>query len=110
MEVASRYFRAGADKISLGSDAVYAAEVREKRFSAGKILQFGLDWKRSVGNWCTTETKQSEPSKVLKVNEGNTFNERTGNHTTRNTNQRRSENKYRYCEESTGVGTHHTGF
>lgn len=27
MEVASRYFRAGADKISLGSDAVYAAEV-----------------------------------------------------------------------------------
>lgn len=28
VEVASRYFRAGADKISLGSDAVYAAEVR----------------------------------------------------------------------------------
>ncbi|CAN0436004.1 unnamed protein product, partial [Scytosiphon promiscuus] len=26
VEVASRYFRAGADKISLGSDAVYAAE------------------------------------------------------------------------------------
>ena len=29
VEVASRYFRAGADKVSLGSDAVYAAEVRD---------------------------------------------------------------------------------
>jgi glutamine amidotransferase/cyclase len=26
LEVASRYFRAGADKVSIGSDAVYAAE------------------------------------------------------------------------------------
>lgn len=26
MEVASEYFRSGADKISIGSDAVYAAE------------------------------------------------------------------------------------
>lgn len=26
LEVAARYFRAGADKISIGSDAVYAAE------------------------------------------------------------------------------------
>ncbi|CAB1109039.1 unnamed protein product [Ectocarpus sp. CCAP 1310/34] len=31
VEVASRYFRAGADKISLGSDAVYAAEALLKR-------------------------------------------------------------------------------
>ena len=28
LEVASRYFRAGADKVSLGSDAVYASKVR----------------------------------------------------------------------------------
>lgn len=26
LEVASRYFRSGADKVSIGSDAVYAAE------------------------------------------------------------------------------------
>ncbi len=26
LEVVSRYFRAGADKVSIGSDAVYAAE------------------------------------------------------------------------------------
>lgn len=43
VEVASRYFRAGADKISLGSDAVYAAEVRHFFISwkfTGNLLFF----------------------------------------------------------------------
>jgi glutamine amidotransferase/cyclase len=33
LDVASRYFRAGADKVSIGSDAVYAAE---EYFANGK--------------------------------------------------------------------------
>uniref|UniRef100_A0A7S0C295 imidazole glycerol-phosphate synthase n=1 Tax=Proboscia inermis TaxID=420281 RepID=A0A7S0C295_9STRA len=35
LEVASRYFRAGADKISIGSDAVYAAEAYWKQKESG---------------------------------------------------------------------------
>lgn len=38
LEVASRYFRAGADKVSIGSDAVYAAEefIRSGNVKSGK--------------------------------------------------------------------------
>lgn len=36
LEVASEYFRSGADKISIGSDAVYAAE----EYLKTKVLSF----------------------------------------------------------------------
>ncbi|CAM9507298.1 unnamed protein product, partial [Sphacelaria rigidula] len=38
VEVASRYFRAGADKVSIGSDAVYAAEAL---LAAGGVVSGG---------------------------------------------------------------------
>ena len=39
LDVASRYFRAGADKVSLGSDAVYAAEAFLARTKAGETAE-----------------------------------------------------------------------
>lgn len=51
VEVASRYFRAGADKISLGSDAVYAAEVSWSR----------KNWPNPSYDSCATSYKSGNP-------------------------------------------------
>ena len=62
LEVASEYFRSGADKVSIGSDAVYAAEEYLKTKVLPSVLvhlliiwclpQINVAWFTSLGkNW-----------------------------------------------------------
>lgn len=51
LEVASEYFRSGADKISIGSDAVYAAEEYIRSGVLRLLLELFVAWRR-VANVC----------------------------------------------------------